>query len=178
MDNTFCCLGFVLSALLLQRNNSLRTAVIVFICLLLCGRIALILNYFCPLILKKKTFCFRFHQKSFSWFMYEVLWITMAPTGSCVWIFGHQGVYSLRGIRRSGLPGWAWPQWRKWDTRSELWGFKPVPASLSSCCLRIQMQNSPSPAPCLPECYHVCCHDDSGLRVWNCTPALIKWFLL
>jgi hypothetical protein len=61
-----------------------------------------------------------------------------------------------------------WPCWKKCVTRGGLWVFKSssqVPASHSSCCGWIQMENS---APCLPVCYHMPYYDKNGLNLWNC----------
>jgi hypothetical protein len=34
--------------------------------------------------------------------------------------------------------------------------------------------SAPSPAPCLPACYHASCLDDDGLNLWTCKPTPIK----
>jgi len=58
---------------------------------------------------------------------------------------------------------WVWPCWGKCVTGvgSEVSDAQARPSvALSSCCLQIQIElSAPSPAPCLPLCHHVSCHN-------------------
>jgi hypothetical protein len=47
-----------------------------------------------------------------------------------------------------------------------------------SAAFRSRYGNLSFSSTCLPECCHASHYDDNGLNLWNCKPALIKYFSL